>query len=76
MCDGECRRDLAQDDLCLLIDRVAELERELANAQQYLEACRELIGARAGELLIDAIRRQPGAQPQNVADRPKDTRLR
>lgn len=58
------------------MDRVAELERELANAQQYLEACRELIGARDGELLIDAIRRQRGAQPQNVADRPKDTRLR
>jgi hypothetical protein len=42
----------------LLADRVAELERELANAHRYLEACREVIGARDGELLIDAIRRR------------------
>ncbi|HET9263196.1 MAG TPA: hypothetical protein VFO14_09135 [Vicinamibacterales bacterium] len=50
--------DLSQQDVCLLLDRVAELERELANANRYLEACREVIGAREGELLIDAIRRR------------------
>jgi hypothetical protein len=50
--------DLSQQDLCLLADRVAELERELANAHRYLEACRAVIGARDGELLLDAIRRR------------------
>jgi hypothetical protein len=50
--------DLSQQDVCLLVDRVAELERELANAHRYLEACREVIGAREGELLLDAIRRR------------------
>jgi hypothetical protein len=50
--------DLSEQDVCLLLDRVAELERELANANRYLEVCRELIGAREGELLIDAIRRR------------------
>jgi hypothetical protein len=50
--------DASQQDLCLLADRVAELERELANAHRYLEACRAVIGARDGELLLDAIRRR------------------
>lgn len=50
--------DLSDQDLCTLIERVAELERALANANRYLEACREVIGAREGELLIDAIRRR------------------
>jgi hypothetical protein len=58
VCPAECPSDLAQQDVWLLADRVAELERELANAQRYLEACREVIGARDGELLIDAIRRR------------------
>lgn len=55
---AECPTDLSRQDICLLLDRVAELERELANANRYLEACREVIGAREGELLIDAIRRR------------------
>jgi hypothetical protein len=50
--------DASQQDVCLLVDRVAELERQLANAHRYLEACREVIGARDGELLLDAIRRR------------------
>jgi hypothetical protein len=50
--------DLSDEDICILIERVAELERALANANRYLEACREVIGAREGELLIDAIRRR------------------
>jgi hypothetical protein len=55
---AECPLDPLQQDMCLLVDRVAELERQLANAQRYLEACREVIGAREGELLLDAIRRR------------------
>ena len=57
--------DLSREDVCLLVDRVAELERALANANRYLEACREVVGAREGELLIDAIRRrtEETAQP-------------
>lgn len=57
--------DLSDRDVALLLDRVAELERALANANRYLEACREVIGAREGELLIDAIRRRSkeSAQP-------------
>lgn len=55
---AECPTDLSRQEVCLLLDRVAELERELANANGYLEACREVIGAREGELLIDAIRRR------------------
>jgi hypothetical protein len=58
VCPAECPSDLPQQDVWLLADRVAELERELANAHRYLEACREVIGARDGELLIDAIRRR------------------
>ena len=62
MADTVCRADrpleLSREDVCLLVDRVAELERALANANRYLEACREAIGAREGELLIDAIRRR------------------
>lgn len=54
----ECQPDPSQQDVCLLVDRVAELERQLANAHRYLEACREVIGARDGELLLDAIRRR------------------
>lgn len=50
--------DLSHQEVCLLVDRIAELERALANANRYLEACREVIGAREGELLIDAIRRR------------------
>ena len=49
--------DLLEQDVCLLVDRIAELERELANAHRYLEACREIIGAQEGELLIDAIQK-------------------
>jgi hypothetical protein len=55
---AECPPDPSQQDLCLLADRVAELERQLANAHRYLEACRAVIGAREGELLLDAIRRR------------------
>jgi hypothetical protein len=55
---AECPTDLSRQDICLLLDRVAELERELAYANRYLEACREVIGAREGELLIEAIRRR------------------
>jgi hypothetical protein len=55
---AECPLDPLHQDMCLLVDRVAELERQLANAQRYLEACREVIGAREGELLLDAIRRR------------------
>lgn len=70
MADTVCRADhpvelsradpveLSPEDVCLLVDRIAELERALANANRYLEACREAIGAREGELLIDAIRRR------------------
>ena len=58
VCRAERPSDLPQQDVWLLADRVAELERELANAHRYLEACREIIGARDGELLIDAIRRR------------------
>jgi hypothetical protein len=55
---AECPPDPSQQDLCVLADRIAELERELANAHRYLEACREVIGAQEGELLLDAIRRR------------------
>jgi hypothetical protein len=55
---AECAPDLLEQDVCLLVDRIAELERELANAHRYLEACREIIGAQEGELLIDALRRR------------------
>jgi hypothetical protein len=55
---AERTADASQQDVCLLVDRVAELERQLANAHRYLEACREVIGAREGELLLDAIRRR------------------
>ncbi|HEX6113805.1 MAG TPA: hypothetical protein VFZ10_15985 [Geminicoccaceae bacterium] len=67
VCRAECPSDLSQQEICLLVDRVAELERELANANRYLEACREVIGAREGELLLDAIRRrsQELAQPSS-----------
>jgi hypothetical protein len=58
VCPAECPSDSPRQDVWLLADRVAELERELANAHRYLEACREVIGARDGELLIDAIRRR------------------
>jgi hypothetical protein len=59
--------DLSHGDVYLLVDRVAELERALADAKRYLEACREAIGAREGELLIDAIHRrsQEAAQPRS-----------
>jgi hypothetical protein len=65
MCRTDCRPDLSDRDVCLLVDRVAELERALANANRYLEACRDAIGAREGELLIDALQRrsQESAQP-------------
>jgi len=53
--------DPAHQELELLVERIAELERALANANRYLEACREVVGAREGELLIDAIRRRTGA---------------
>jgi hypothetical protein len=58
VCPAERPSDPSQQDVWLLADRVAELERELANARRYLEACREIIGARDGELLIDAVRRR------------------
>jgi hypothetical protein len=58
VCRAECPPDPMEQDVYLLVDRIAELERELANAHRYLEACREVIGARDGELLIDAIRRR------------------
>ena len=53
--------DPAHQELELLVERIAELERALANANRYLEACRQVVGAREGELLIDAIRRRTGA---------------
>jgi hypothetical protein len=55
---AECPLDWSHPDVCLLADRVAELERALDGANQYVEACRKAIGAREGELLIDAIRRR------------------
>jgi hypothetical protein len=50
--------DLSHPDVVFLVDCVAELERELANANEYLEHCRQAAGAHEGEMLIDAIRRQ------------------
>jgi hypothetical protein len=61
MCDSGC----SPDDVRLLVDRVAELERALANANRYLDVCREAIGAREGELLLDAIRRRVPEPPSS-----------
>jgi hypothetical protein len=55
---AELPLDPSQEDVYLLVDRVTELERQLANAERYLETCRQVIGAREGELLLDAIRRR------------------
>jgi len=55
---SEYQLDLSHPDVSLLLDRVAELERAIAGANRYVEACREAVGAREGELLIDAIRRR------------------
>jgi hypothetical protein len=63
---AERAADASQQDVCLLVDRIAELERQLANAHRYLEACREVIGAREGELLLNAIRRRS----RELAQRP------
>lgn len=57
-CSSECQLDLSHPDVCLLLDRVAELERAIAGANRYVEACREAISARQDELLLDAIQRR------------------
>jgi hypothetical protein len=55
--------DLSHPDVIFLVDCVAELENELANANRYLADCRAAIGALEGEMLIDSIRRQvPASQ--------------
>jgi hypothetical protein len=61
---AECQLDLSHPDVCLLVDRVSELERAIAGANRYVEACRAAIGAREGELLIEAIQRRLGESSQ------------
>jgi hypothetical protein len=63
-CSAGCHLDLSHPDVCLLVDRVSELERAITGANRYLEACRAAVGAREGELLIDAIRRRLGESSQ------------
>jgi len=50
--------DLSHPDVVFLVDCIAELERELDNAKEYLEHCRQVAGARDGEMLLDALKRQ------------------
>lgn len=54
--------DASHPDVRYLLEYVADLERELRCAREYLEACRRAAGARKGELLLNAIRR-------SIADR-------
>ena len=49
--------DLSPPDVARLVDYIAELEREVANARRYLNDCRQVVQAEEGEMLLDALRR-------------------